>query len=415
MPDPFVRLALALAVGLLIGVERGWNARSLGEGERAAGLRTYTLTGLLGGLAAALVPVLGGWAFAALAIPFAIAFILYKWREQRADNDVSVTDVVAALIVFALGAYAMVGDWRVAAAAAVATAALLAFKPLTHAWLNRLTWAELTSALTLLAMTFIVLPTLPDRAFGPYGAVNPYQLWLLTIGLAGVSFLAYATVKAFGPTKGLVLGSAVGALISSTAVTLHLARLQKSRRMDAAAPAGAALIAGAVMACRILAIAVVLAPGLSPRLAPPIVIFAASTALIGWLGIRRGGEGDPAIVNLEQPFDLKAVLKLGFAFGAVYAAATVLSALYGPGGVLPLAALAGLVDADAATLAVARLTSGGLDLEVAAGAILLAGGVDSLSKVVIATLAGGRRFGLRFGAPTAIGVLLAAVVWLQQP
>jgi uncharacterized membrane protein (DUF4010 family) len=130
--DEFQRLGLALAIGVLVGVERGWHGREIPEGGRTAGLRTYSLIGLLGGIAALLGQAFGGWAFAAVALPLAFAFILFKHQEQLDEHDHSVTAVVAALMVFALGAYAQVGDWRLSAAAAVVTAGLLAFKTVLH-------------------------------------------------------------------------------------------------------------------------------------------------------------------------------------------------------------------------------------------------------------------------------------------
>src|SRR6185369_10833631 len=124
----FQRLGLALAIGFLVGVERGWRARDVAEGGRTAGIRTYALTGLLGGVSALLGQSLGGWAFAAIALPYAAAFVLFKQREQEEEGDHSVTAVVAALLVYALGAYAVVGDRSVAAAGAVVMTALLASK-----------------------------------------------------------------------------------------------------------------------------------------------------------------------------------------------------------------------------------------------------------------------------------------------
>jgi uncharacterized membrane protein (DUF4010 family) len=412
--EPFQRLALALAIGFLVGVERGWRARDVAEGGRTAGIRTYALTGLLGGVAGLLSQSLGGWAFAAIGLPFAGAFILFKQREQAHDDDHSVTAVVAALLVFSLGAYATLGDGRIAGAAAVAATTLLAFKAVLHDWLKRLTWPELRSALVLLAMSVVALPLLPDRGFGPYGVVNPYELWLLTIAMAGVSFVAYAAIRIFGPARGLMVGSAAGAVVSSTAVTLHLGRLTRQAPQAAAFHAGAALMAGGVMAVRVGAIAAVLAPALLQRLAPPLAAFAGVSFLLalGAAGLSsRRLPTEPAASPMKSPFEFGLVLKFVLVLGAIMAAARVLAALYGSQGLLPLAAFAGLADVDAVTLAVARMTrEDGLDLEFAAYAVLLATAVDSGSKVVIATVVGGVRFGLLFAGGTLLAAGVAAAV-----
>ncbi|EJL33023.1 putative membrane protein [Caulobacter sp. AP07] len=337
--EPFERLGLALAIGFLIGIERGWRAHDVTEGGPAAGLRTYALSGLLGGVAGMLSQTLGGWAMSTLGLSFATAFILFKQREQRDDNDYSVTAIVAGLLTFGLGALAVLGDERVAAAAAVAVAALLASKEMLHTWLKRLTWPELRDALVLLAMTFVALPLLPNRPFGPYGLVNFAELWVLTIAMAAISFVAYAAIKVWGPARGALLASAAGALVSSTAVTFYLARLQKEVSKPLAL-AGAALVLGVIMAAA------------------------------------RGAAG-----------------------------------LYGPSGLLPVAALGGLVDADAVTLAAARMTAGGMAIGVAGQAVLLAAVVDSFSKMVIACVVGGWRLGGLYSAGTLLALGAAAGVW----
>jgi uncharacterized membrane protein (DUF4010 family) len=406
-------LALALAIGFLVGVERGWRARDVAEGGRTAGMRTYALSGLLGGIAGLLGMSLGGWAFAALAVPFAGAFVWFKAREQADEHDHSVTAIVAALLVFALGAYATVGDARLAAETAVVVTALLAFKGALHGWLRKLTWPELRSALVLLAMTVVALPLLPDRGFGPYGIVNPHELWLLTILLAGVSFIAYASVKVFGPSRGLIAASLSGALVSSTAITLGLGRLARQEPTHLRLAAGGALLAGAVMALRILAVAGALAPTLLTGLAWPLGIFTALSVIAGLLAIRRSGKADAAAELLKSPFEFGLVVKLVVVLGLVMAAARAMSAVYGAQGLLPLSAFAGLVDVDAVTLAVARMTtSEGLDSSVAAQAVLLAAAVDSVSKTGIAVVVGGRGFGILFAVGTAVALAGGTIAYM---
>ncbi|MES2896811.1 MAG: DUF4010 domain-containing protein [Pseudomonadota bacterium] len=417
----FNRLGLALAIGFLVGVERGWRARDVAEGRRTAGIRTYALTGLLGGVTALLSQALGGWAFVGLGLPFAAAFILFKHREQEEEGDYSVTAIVAALLVFALGAYAVIGDGRVAAATAVVATALLAFKGLLHSWLARLTWPELRSALILLAMSLVALPLLPNRGFGPYESVNPYELWLLTIAMAGVSFVAYAAIKIFGPSRGLMLASVAGAVVSSTATTLHLARLNRQAAGAVVMHAAAALLAGAVMAARLGVITAMMSPVLFQRLVLPLGAFAAVStilALAGAVGRASKPAAGASDSPMKSPFDLELVFKFALVLGAVMAAARVLSALYGAQGLLPVAALAGLADADAVTLAVARMTTQeGLDLDLAVYAVLLTAAVDSASKATIATVVGGVRFGGLFAAGTllAAAAATAAFYWGGAP
>lgn len=410
--EPFERLGLALAIGFLIGIERGWRARDVAEGGRAAGLRTYALSGLLGGVSGMLSQALGGWAMVTLGLPFAAAFILFKRREQLDDNDHSATAIVAGLLTFGLGTLAVIGDQRVAAAAAVAVAALLAGKEVLHTWLKRLTWPELRDALVLLAMTFVALPLLPNRPFGPYGLVNFAELWVLTIAMAAISFVAYAAIKVWGPAKGALLASAAGALVSSTAVTFSLARLQKEIP-NPFALAGAALVASAIMAIRLGVITLALWPPLFWLLVPPLAVFAALSTVFGLgataVASRREPTSSPP--SAKSPFELALVLKFALVLGVVMAAARVAAGLYGPAGLLPVAAIGGLVDADAVTLTAARMTAKGMAIDVAGQAALLAAAVDSCSKMVIAWLVGGSRFGALYAAGTLLALAAAAGVW----
>jgi len=207
------RLAVALAIGLLIGIERGWQQRKEAEGERAVGLRTHALAGLLGGAWGAIARGTGDWGVVALGLAFmtfAGAIVVFRLRQVEHDKTYGATTVVAAMIAFALGAMAVLGDQTVAAAAGVATAILLALKAALHTWLQRLTWEELRAGLILLAMTVILLSVLPDREIAAWFPINPREVWLLTILIAGLSFAGYLAIRIAGPQLGVLLSGIAG-------------------------------------------------------------------------------------------------------------------------------------------------------------------------------------------------------------
>ncbi len=224
------RLSVALAIGLIIGVERGWKQRSEPEGERTAGLRTLSLAGLLGGVWGALTLNVGAGGLIGLGIAFAAfttVIASFRYREMQHEGSFGATTVVAGMVAFALGALAVMGDPKVAAAAAVAATILLALKSVLHAWLARLTWEELRSGLVLAAMTLILLPLLPDRQLSPWFPVNPREVWLFTIVIAALSFAGYVVIRVAGARLGILLSGLVGGLVSSTAVTLNMAQLSR--------------------------------------------------------------------------------------------------------------------------------------------------------------------------------------------
>lgn len=409
----FERLAVALAIGFLVGAERGWQAREVAEGGRAAGLRTFSLIGLLGGVAGVLAKLMGGWALAAMALPLSAMVIVFQLREAEEQDDHSATGVVAALLVFAMGALAVLGDWRLASAAAVATTALLATKRVLHDWLKALTWEELRSAIVLLAMSFVVLPLLPDRGYGPFGAINPYELWSLTVAIAGVTFLAYAAIRVLGAERGLFMAAAAGALVSSTAVMLDLAKRVRATPQDASAGAGAGLLAGGVMAVRIGVIAAVMSPPLMQRLLPAVAAFTLVSLAAALLIARLGRAAEELQGGASKsPFELRSVLKFALVLGLIIATARVLSGLYGAQNLPLVGAIAGLVDVDALTLAVGEMTAKGLDLGTGALAVLIAAAVDTASKTVIAMVVGGRRFGLLVAGGSAAAAAAGAAAFL---
>jgi len=407
------RLGLALAIGLLIGVERGWRERELAEGERTAGLRTFGLIGLLGGVWGALHTVVGPLPFAAAFLAFAGGFTLFKWRESEREGDFGATTLVAALLTFTLGGLAVLGDMTVAAAAAVAMAVLLAAKRWLHRWIETLTWEELRATLILLTMSFIALPVLPNRGFGPYEAINPHTLWLMTIAIAGVSFIGYVAVRVIGTRYGTLVAGVAGGLVSSTAATIDCARKAREQPGTTRIELAGAFAASSIMFLRILVIVALFGPSHLTLLAAPLV--AAALVLIGAslaYGARWTGEGGDAGSGgpFRNPFELISVLRFAALLAVILVVSKWLVALFGGRGAVGAAAVAGLADVDAITLSITQVHGAALTGLDAAAAILAAALANSLTKTVIAFTAGTRRFGLLYGSFTLLAVLAAAAV-----
>jgi len=404
MLDLFQRLGIALAIGLLVGVERGWREREGKPGSRTAGVRTHALIGLLGGVWGALVPHVGEIALGFSVLAFGGAFAAFKWRETAAEGDFSVTGVIGAYLVFALGAYAVLGEMVIAVAVGVTTAAILAAREPMHHFLARVTWPELRSALVLLAMTFVLLPILPNYAVDPWGAINPYELWLLTILIAAMSYAGYIAVRVAGDRTGLIYAGAAGGLVSSTIVTLTYARLAAGRRD--ASPQFAATIAAswAVSLVRMAALAIVVTPGIALALAPPVgagvAVLAAATAYF----VRRARGDDGSALGFTNPFELLTVARVAAALAVVIFAAKLLVDAFGHAGLLSLAAVSGAVDVDPITLTAARLAGASVTYVDAALAILVAGAANLTIKAGMAVALGGSRFGLVLAGAAAAAV-----------
>ncbi|MDY0884646.1 MgtC/SapB family protein [Dongia soli] len=425
----FHRLGAALAIGLLIGLERGWKAREAGEGERTAGLRTFALTGLMGGISGAIAAAASPLLLAPALVVFAAAFILFSWREARAQGDLGATTVVAGLLTFLLGAYAVLGDLHVAVAAAVAMAVLLALKKPLHSWIEKLTWPEIRAVLILLAMSFLFLPLLPDRKIDPWQTINPAEIWLLAILIAGLSFAGYVAVKLIGDQAGLALAAVAGGLTSSTATTVSFARWGKAH--DDAAPllAGGILIAGVIMMIRVVVIAGALNPSLILGLAVPLGAAGLVTAVIGLFlilrpaALNRNGKSAPPKLELKNPLDLGMALKMAALIAIIMLISELATTYIGAHAIYPVAAISGVVDVDALTLSMARIsgrggsdaaggTGGQISAEAAIIAILLAAGVNTVAKAAMAAGIGGKRLGLYVGGANAIALVVMVLMAL---
>jgi uncharacterized membrane protein (DUF4010 family) len=386
------RLAVALGIGLLTGLERGWRTREVAPGSRAAGIRTFALSGLLGGIVAALARVTGtaegaglvlGLGFAA----YAAVVALFEREANRAADSFSATTIVAALLTFALGAYAVLGDMRVAAAAAVAATGILAAREDIHGWVARLTWPELRAALVLLAMSVIVLPIVPDTAIGPSGGVNPREVWLIAIVLAGISFVGYGAVKLFGAERGVLVAAFAGGLVSSTAVTLT-----NARRAAAGEGAPHLLVAGVAVASgvsflRVIAIVAALKPELLAGIAPALgaATLAAAVYAVATVQWRSGSDDGHGLTPAEfaNPFSFWPVVGFAIMLAIVIVLARLIGQNFGTQGALLGAIGLGLADVDTVTVSVARLVPATLSAQGASLAILAAVASNMAAKLAV--------------------------------
>ena len=395
------RLAAALAIGLLVGTERHWRERQEAAGRRTAGVRTFALTGLLGGVMAVLALALGQPG-GALLLGFGLAALLaaqlpFALREADAENKVSATGLVAALGTYSLGAMAVLADMAVAGAAAVAMTAILAARESLHELMTRITWAELRSALVLLSMTLLVMPLVPDEPIDLLGGLNPSKIWGLAILLAAISYLGYLAVRLMGPERGLVLSGAAGGLVSSTAVAISNARAAAEGGAALALAAGA-LIAGAVSCLRTIAIVFFIASDVAWLLVLPLGVAALGMTLAGLALARRANAAGPPAAPPENPFELAAVLKIALLLAVVALASRLAAEKLGSAAVLAVAALTGLADVDAVALSVPLLAPATLSLQTAAQAVLAAVGVNICAKAAYALVLGGGRFGTVYAA-----------------
>jgi uncharacterized membrane protein (DUF4010 family) len=405
------RVALALGIGLLIGLERGWRTREAPPGSRTAGIRTFAISGLLGGITGALAQAAGGVAniggsiiLAGGLTVYAAVITMFCREENRAERTFSATTTIAAILTFALGAYALIGDMRIAVAAAVAATALLATRNELHGWVAKITWPEFRSGLVLLAMTFIGLPILPDEPIGPFGGVNPREVWIIAIVLACVSFIGYVAVRVFGASRGVLLAAAAGGLVSSIAVTVANARRAAAGEGSPRLLAAGVAVATAISFLRVFAIASVLQPGLLVIMGPALVAAAAAAigfamALVYW---RTPGAKQPEEVEFRNPFGFWSAVGFALFLGAIIVLGSAVAEALGATGAIVGAIVVGLVDVDSVTVSMARLVPDPLPMAQAAYAILAAVASNTVSKVAIGAVISRGWFAAELGVMTVI-------------
>jgi uncharacterized membrane protein (DUF4010 family) len=397
------RLAVALAIGLLIGMERGWDDQETHETPRIAGVRTFALIALLGALWQLLGSRFGALVIAVGFLGFAALYVSASWLEARGTGHYGITTEVAAFITFTLGALTMQGDVLLPAGTAVIVTIILSAKPILHRGLERLERRELYAILKLLLISVVMLPALPDRGFGPWQAINPYEMWWIVVLICALSFIGYFAQKLAGARRGIILTSLFGGLVSSTATTVSFSRQARAEPALASLYAVGIIIACTVMFPRILIIVGLIQPQLLRALAWPMgimAVIACASALGQWRALKTSKEVEAP--TLQNPFDFRMALQFAALLTLILILARALRTWFGSLGVYLLAAVAGLSDVDAIAVSLSRTAPEELALVAAAGAITVAALVNTVVKGLMAVFIGGGTIGRRVGLTNAV-------------
>jgi uncharacterized membrane protein (DUF4010 family) len=403
-------VATALACGLLIGIERGFDLRGLRAGTRVAGVRTFTLFGLVSGIAG----LAGGFgqSFAAGALAagaVAVIVVGYAHRPGLGERP-DATTPMAAIATVGLGFVAGVGQPGFAIAGATIVTFLLALKTELHRFLEKLDEDDVKALARYAVIAGAVLPFLPNGHYGPLGAWNPQRLWLVVVLVTGFSFLGYVANRIFGERHGTIATALIGGAYSSTAVTQALAQRLGREKEGGAEPAGIAL-ASAVMYLRIPILIAVLAT----RVLPAITALLLPAMLVAWgagYWLYRKSPKSDAPTPPGNPIAL--LPALGFvAFVAVAAiAAKWAEGRFGQNGIAVLLLIIGSMDVDVAIVTLGTLAPGAISPLLAAMAISGTTIANMAVKIGITLVYAGRKGVTAVVAMTASVVVLAAMIGL---
>lgn len=396
----------ATALGLLVGLERTWTSRK--SEQQAAGVRTFAVLGLAGAAASAS----GESVVAAGAV--AIGLLLAIGYVRTAKSDLGLTTESAALATYLLGAL-VPEHAALSVGAAVVMAGLMAAKGPIHRFSREIvSEVEMTDALRFLVAAFVILPLAPNRALGPYGALNPFKIWLLVVTLTGIGWAGYLAIRTLGPRRGLPVTGFAGGFVSATATSASLARVAKETRgLTAPALSGVLLASAATLVQLSLVLSVANATvlqRLAPAAAVGVALLGIEAAALLWRA-RQSIDHPSALETAApaRPFRLGPALVLAAILTLVTLVARWASDFAGASGAIGTAAIAGFADAHAPSLAVATLAASGA---VSTNTALLATGcalaTNTVAKVVLATAVGGRAFGLPFAAALALPIAATA-------
>ena len=340
------KIAVSLGIGLLVGIEREWSNKDLGA-------RTFALTALLGTLAVLFAPSITAISFVGVLIIVGIANV----RSLLVDRTLEATTSAALLVTFVLGALAGQGHLFTPVASAVVMTMLLAWKVELHRFAGGLQPQEIRSAVLLGLLGLVVYPLLPDRFVDRWELINPRQLWLTVIVIAGVGFVNYVLLKIYG-SRGLYLSGFLGGFVNSSAAALELAKTMVGSEVSSGTATAALLLTVVAMFARNLLIVALLSPSAVPPAAAPLVVMAV-LALIFVRRERASSDVTPGEIHLESPVSLIRVLTFAGLFVLIQVVSTLGQRYLGKIGFLGVSVLGGLVSSASTSAAAANMVGHG--------------------------------------------------------
>ena len=403
-----LRFAVAIGLGILLGLER--ERTKVGQG--GAGVRTFALISLSGAIAGFLGEQLNlVWMALGLFVAVA-ALVVAMYVVTARRGDIGVTTEVSALLAFVLGLLCSYGQLQLASWIAVAMALLLALKDWLHQLARRIHSSDGEATLKFCIVTLIVLPLVPDVNYGPapLDVINPYKIWLMVVLISALNFSSYLLIKLVGAEHGIGLAGLLGGLASSTAVTLGFSQRSRQEGEDASALALGIVLAWTVMFFRVAIMTALIHWELGREIAWAMgLLCVASLAACYWLWQRNRRRERGEIKPGSNPFELDAAIKFGLLFGVILLVSKAAQVYLGDAGLYFAAAVAGLTDVDAITLAMVNLARGDASsLHVAARAIVIAVMANTLTKCGMAIGLGSAEL-RRITWPIAVLLLVTGV------
>ena len=391
------QVGIAVLLSSLIGLEREQKYQKF-DYSGFGGIRTLALIGLLGVVSY----ILGQYSpvyFATMAAGFFGLIIASYVMVAKKEHRLGATSEIAAILVYLIGVLSGMEQYVLATGVALIVMTALHFKEALHKWASRLQNRELVSTIEFAVIAFVILPLLPNEAYGPYGFFNPYIVWLMAVFISGISFASYIAIKLFGSRKGIGITGFLAGLISSTALTLSFSSDSKKNRKTVNPYAVAVLVASSAMFFRIIAEVAVLNRDLLGDLIVPIGLMGI-TGLLGsaffWFQKEKASAAvAKKAIEIDSPFSLKPALQFGAFFALILFLTKYAEATMGDQGLYLTSLVSGVMDVDAITVSVASMAKNGLSNSSAVVAITIAALTNTFVKGGMFLLLGNRKVAVR--------------------
>jgi uncharacterized membrane protein (DUF4010 family) len=393
-------LAISLGLGLLVGLQRERTENRLG------GIRTFPLYSLLGTFAGFLANVHGGWVILAGFLAVLGTLLLSNFfRSHQGRSEFGQTTEVAALVTFAIGAYLVNGDRSVAIIATGIVVVLLHLKGPMHYFVEKMGREDMAGIMQFVVISLIVLPLLPDRGYGPFEVLNPFDIWRMVVLIVGMSLAGYIAYKFLGQNAGILLGGTLGGLISSTATTVSYSRRTRQTPKASRLAVIIILIASTIAYVRVLVEIAVVTPTHFKQIVLPVAVMLAWMIVISGFAYFVQRAEREEIPSHGNPAQLKSALVFGVIYAFVLLAVAAAKQWFGESALYAVSIISGLTDMDAITLSLSRMVeTRHLEAEMGWRLILVASLSNLVFKGILAAVLGGPRFAARIAIFFAVAI-----------
>jgi len=411
--ERFLRLAIAIGIGFLVGLQREWAT------GKSVGLRSFVLIATLGGISGVLVPDLGPWPPVAALVALAFGLFFHGKSIEDAKGPHGITTELAALVVFVLGVSVVLGYVTEGVVLGGFVTILLHWKQPLQALVHKIGANDFAAIARFLIVALVVLPVLPNKTYGFLSVLNPFQIWLMVVLVVTINLAGYIVLRVVGSRSGATVAGALGGLISSTATTVSYAgKTKENDGLDAIA-AIVICVASSIVYGRVLLEISVVAPGLLSYTFWPLILFSIFMIIVAAIIISRVSSEQIETPETDNPAQLKVALMFAALYAVVIFAVAAVKELFGDQWIYLVSALSGLTDVDALTLSVSQLFQAGtLDGGTGGRAIFIASLSNLVFKWGVVLTLGNRRLkkwiSFAFGSAVIVGLIII-IIWPGSP